>query len=801
MSQQDAIITALAAALPTELAGHAGDLAALLSRDPAAIATEIAARPVLAVALASLAGQTIAVAGAPLQFARHQIGTLQEITISGGYVHQIIGTAISIQLPPVGTYRDLASALELLAAMPLDDPPPHAPLPTPHRMPFSRNPHFVGRGDDLRWLAATLKGGATAAIGQIAAATGLGGVGKTNLATEFAHRYGQFFAGGVFWLSFADPQVITAEIAACGMALNLPGFADLKIDDQVRRVMAAWQEALPRLLIFDNCEDEALLAQWRPTTGGCRVLVTSRRAIWSRSLAVASHPLGILSREESIALLHKHRPDLAADDPWLAAIAEELGDLPLALHLAGSFLETYRQSPTFGNPANFFAELRDQRLLDHDALQGIDVTPSPTNHELHVARTFALSTNQLSPSDPVDALARRILARAACLAPGETIPRDLLFATLELAEDDRAALRQAERGLRRVVDVGLVDIDADGAISLHRLVTMFIERSIVDNQKQNAVIRGIEKFTISYIDDYLDIIIIQKIIVHLEFLTQQFINQPTDQTIAIMLLTGRVLTVLGDYPRARDTFEMVLRESKRLQEDNPDFIATVLHYTGALAFRQNDLNYAYRCQIEAFNIRKHIWGEQSLEVAASLFEMGAITYLQGNLDEAWRLQKQVLKIRKRELGKHHIHIAASYHQLGAISYSRRNFSQAHRFHTAALMIRQNTFGNVHPDVAASLFELGTIALEMLDLTNAQKQLEKSLEIREKIYGSLHLETAGSLNNLAINYCYQGKFEQAADLMRRALSIREQRLGLQHPYTQDSRRSLAAIEQRLAQKST
>ena len=56
-----------------------------------------------------------------------------------------------------------------------------------------------------------------------------------------------------------------------------PDFGDLSFEDQVREVMSAWQSALPRLLVFDNCEDEALLAQWRPPTGGCRVLVTSRR--------------------------------------------------------------------------------------------------------------------------------------------------------------------------------------------------------------------------------------------------------------------------------------------------------------------------------------------------------------------------------------------------------------------------------------------------------------------------------------------------------------------------------------------
>ena len=82
----------------------------------------------------------------------------------------------------------------------------------------ARNALFVGREPDLKALARALKAGGTAAVGQIAAVTGLGGIGKTQLACEFVYRYGQYFAGGVFWLSFADPAAIPAEIATCGGA-------------------------------------------------------------------------------------------------------------------------------------------------------------------------------------------------------------------------------------------------------------------------------------------------------------------------------------------------------------------------------------------------------------------------------------------------------------------------------------------------------------------------------------------------------------------------------------------------------
>src|SRR6185369_17501368 len=98
------------------------------------------------------------------------------------------------------------------------------------------NPLFVGREDDLRALARHLK------TSGVVAATGLGGVGKTQLACELAHRYGRFFAGGVFWLRFADPAGVPAEIAACGLGLALhPDYARLPLEEQVRLVIAGWQ--------------------------------------------------------------------------------------------------------------------------------------------------------------------------------------------------------------------------------------------------------------------------------------------------------------------------------------------------------------------------------------------------------------------------------------------------------------------------------------------------------------------------------------------------------------------------------
>ena len=224
---------------------------------------------------------------------------------------------------------------------------------------------------------------------------------------------------------------------------------------------------LPRLLIFDNCEDEAVLEDWMPSSGGGRVLVTARRGAWSPDLRVRAISLGSLTRTESIALLRGHRPDLAVDDLALDAIASELGDLPLALHLTGSYLALLQHDP-FGQPTAYLAALCRPDLLKHWSLtfEG----RSPTGHEQDVARTFALSWEQLKPAVVVDAMARAILARAAWFAAGEPIPRELLRASAGVADQDEAAAVAFARGLARVHELGLATPQQDGALVLHRLV-------------------------------------------------------------------------------------------------------------------------------------------------------------------------------------------------------------------------------------------------------------------------------------------------------------------------------------------
>jgi hypothetical protein len=249
-------------------------------------------------------------------------------------------------------------------------------------------------------------------------------------------------------------------------------------------VLGAWQSAMPRLLVFDNCEDETLLAQWSPPTGASHVLITSRSAEWDTMLRIKSLPLRELQLADSIQLLHSYTPELQASNADFAAIATELGNLPLALHLAGSFLSKFHRVLT---PQAYLAQLRKADLLEHSSLTSGGI--SATDHEQNVRGTFEVSYRNLDSTNATDAQALALLTRATYFAPGEPIPHRLLLATLESANASEERLLQAESALLRLLELGLVEWvnEREDTLRIHRLLVKFLQQKNTDASAQADV--------------------------------------------------------------------------------------------------------------------------------------------------------------------------------------------------------------------------------------------------------------------------------------------------------------------------
>ncbi len=307
-------------------------------------------------------------------------------------------------------------------------PPPDVPtqpgsLPPGSHLPFTRNQLFTGREPDFARLKDALLSDQPADTLVSQNISGMGGIGKTQLAIEFAYRFGYQFKG-VHWLDLRDPATLDSQIAQCGGKMALDRWSE-KQPEQVALTLDAWKRSGPRLLILDNFEDPAAAPAVLSTLQhpNARILITTRRFDWPPSLGLRSLPLDVFTTAESIDFLRKYTLDRFSDDE-LTGLAERLGCLALALDLAGRYLSLH--------PHMAMAKYRTllDHALEHESMRGFRKDlPTATGHELDMATTFSLSWQQVT-----DEPAQKVFKVAGYCAPNTAIPLEIFQRALDLDE-------------------------------------------------------------------------------------------------------------------------------------------------------------------------------------------------------------------------------------------------------------------------------------------------------------------------------------------------------------------------------
>ncbi|ACL23303.1 tetratricopeptide repeat protein [Chloroflexus aggregans] len=667
----------------------------------------------------------------------------------------------------------------------------------PFRVPYQPNPLFTGREQEIEQLVATLCADSPEVTVITPVVHGTAGIGKSQLAVMVAYHTRDRFPGGVFWLNMADADGIAAQVAACGGpdGLNLPGWAGLALADQVAAVRRAWQEPVRRLLIFDNLEDPRLLAEWRPGVGGARVLVTSRNAHWRATLGVEHVALAPLSRADSRRLLLQPRAqaqrtavDSLLADPATAAeadaICEQLGDLPLALALAGAYLEDLPNLPLAA-----YRQQLAQTVLSNESLSDelAKVALLPTHYPRGVAAAIQLSYDRLDPQR--DAQARAVLHRLAWLAPAP-VPLPLVGA---LAGGDPAdpAAAAADPVLRRLGEVGLAERSADG-VAIHRLVAAFARACNPDDRATLAATAAAAVAVMDMREIERAPLAATPYRPHLLALCDHAGALDERSAAQLLMVTAGLLYHQGDYAAARPLYERALAISERaLGPDHPQ-TATSLNNLALLLASQGDYAAARPLYERALAIRERALGPDHPDTAASLHNLALLLASQGDYAAARPLYERALAIRERALGPDHPDTATSLDNLAYLLQQQGDYAAARPLYERALAIRERALGPDHPQTATSLHNLALLLASQGDYAAARPLYERALAISERALGPDHPDTATSLNNLALLLESQGDDAAARPLYERALAIRERALGPDHPDTATSLHNLARL---------
>ena len=666
------------------------------------------------------------------------------------------------------------------------------------------NPQFSGRDEELTRLRALFAESAVVAI------YGIGGVGKTQLATEYAQKYAHGAADDyeiVWWIVADPPDLVEMRLATIATGLGLIGQgADPTSAAHTARSYLRGRSKW--LLVFDNAQDAAALQPWLPGGDG-HVLITSLHGRW-RELGT-SFELDVLRRAGSAELLRRGRGDLCDDE--VEVLADRLDGLPLAIAQAIGMLEG-------GMTAREYVEQLDAKtaqILDEDA---------PPTHKKSLTAATRVSLSSLVKANPA---AAHLLRVCAFLAP-EPIPARMLneaariIGPSALGPDDNSAFREM---IRQITWHGLARSD-QSALQMHRLTQEIIrDRSIEQAEAISLLVRACpgdprEPTCWAYWAEFLPHLEAADLVTTNDEELRQVgcaalwyllwsgaseaalsmaqkmregwgIRYGTDDALTLRAAdaVAQAYRDLGRFAQAcavdDDTME---RRRRVLGEDHADTLAAAHnlaldhHALGqfAQARRLNEETYAARCRI---------LGTEHPDTLASANNLAIDLYADGDPSAAIRLDETTLELCRRILGPKHLCSFTSENNLAVALRAVGDEKRARQLHENLLDRRRTVLGNDHPHTLTSVNNVGVSLRASGDAAGARLTHERVLEQRRALYGDDHHDTLTSASNLAVALYFLGEYRAARVLNEDTLKRRRRVLGEDHPDTLMCAGNLAA----------
>jgi tetratricopeptide (TPR) repeat protein len=607
-----------------------------------------------------------------------------------------------------------------------------------------RNKHFTGREELLSQLRDSMLTTATAAVVPLPQALqGLGGVGKTQLAIEYAWQYRGFY-DLVWWVPSDQPMLVPSTLAALTDELKLRPAGSIGIEEAAASVREALQRGDPYdkwLLIFDNADEPEQIRDFLPEGGPGHILITSRNSRWSG--VAETVPVDVFSTTESVAFLRK-RLQRNVDEKEAEHLAHELGDLPLALEQAAAL-----QVMTGMSTEDYVEQLSKQTR----ALLGMGKS---TEYPHSMTAAWQLSVLEIENRLPQ---AAEVLRCLAFFGP-DPIPRDV-FRRGNKSEAQRMGPLLADplmltQAIAELSRFALVKVEQDaGTVQVHRLVQALLRDSLSDQARKDI-----------------------RHEVH-QLLSSAAPTDPED--------TGQWQDFEALVPHVRPSGLVECRDEE-VQEFGINivrYLYRVASYTSARAFA-----------LEFLDNWTSTSGPDSHNVLQMRRHLGNVLWQMGGYKESYELNEATLDLMQAKFGPDHhetLRVALTY---AANLRSQGRFREAFNQDTSSLAAHERVFGHTDP---ATMRVINNLALDhaLLSEYDSARELQKLayLEQSGAKAGVSKWDVQMSWNGLARIVRLCGHHAQACDFGEEAYAYGCRELQVEHPLTLMTAKDLSIARRR------
>lgn len=613
---------------------------------------------------------------------------------------------------------------------------------------------------------------------------GMGGVGKTQLATIYADQWvgKQGFARWVY----ADPINLEYEWLRLGELLGLD-LKGLDNTEQRRLIRYALQERLHWLIILDNLNSQDALAGLLPEKllPTQQVLITTRSKNWGR-LPVLS--LSEFTLEESLDYCAMHLSTERCRG--IGQLAKELGYLPLALSQAVAYMQQT------GLDAEAYLS-RYQKVgvaLFGDPKIKIESHSMGYNHT--VLTTWKLSIDELEKKDNEAAM----IVRFCAYLYSENIEEYFLQILLDLDE------LSFDKCLRTIRNYGLL-IQERNSLKIHRLVQTAIryqESIALKDMLFDVRIKPVAQMLLKLYphekrtEDYLIAHSLQphleQVLKHLSVLDEKLENKDLNICRGALMAARAdfFLDVSGEARRALQYYQEALVINLTYYAKESGEVATSYGNLGDTYLALGDAKAALECHQKGLTIRLKIYGEEHPYVAASYNGLGSAYLSLRNFQSAQECQEKALAIYLRIYGEAHPYVAKIYTNLMVVYQASGNAESVLKLHEKALAIYLNFYGEKHPEVAMVYYNLGNAYYALEDFYLAVDCYNKALPIILGHYGEEHPMVAALCNSVGSVLTVAGEIGAAVQVYEKALMIGVKLYGEYHYFIAEIYRSLGDI---------
>jgi tetratricopeptide (TPR) repeat protein len=631
-----------------------------------------------------------------------------------------------------------------------------------HYLPQLRNPNFCGRQHILESLHKALAGGGK---GRIHAISGSGGVGKTQLALEYAYRHSDEYAA-IWWLPASEPNTLASFFLSLAEHLGAVSPGDNDVQHARLAVCEALRQRNDWLLIFDDAPSAEAIKPYIPETGG-HVLITSRKDQWE-SLG-KSFCLRVLERADAVEFLTQR--SARSFEPSAFTLCKALEDLPLALEQAGAVI---------ASAGITFADYL-KRFEDHWAELLRSGRPAGEYPDC-VAMTWELACREL---ESIDAELADFLNVLGYLAPAE-ISRSMLMRGAMTFPDplsDRLAyLSSLDEAVNRLHQFSLISASED-SISVHRLIAALTRDRLHDGEgKWCRLALGMMAKAFSFNEDspasWSDC---AEALPHALAASEHAKNAFIDPAVNAKLLNnvGEYLNQIGHYEQARQILQNALALSDEAHGPESVRRSAIINNLGRVLTRLGNFTVAREHFESALKLDQAQYGDSHWHVAEVANNYGTLLHQTGDFRSALQQFEWALEICRNNYGPEHAKVASITNN---IAYALANMGDADRaieYFAQAIAAAEAAVGPHHPIIATMRTNLG-IALRLKGQPDAARaELERAVVIGQSTLGPDHSDVARCLANLGALHFEQGEFEIARQYFQRALDIVERALGPNH----------------------